>query len=350
MELNGIDISSYQADIDLSKVAADFVIVKATEGISYVSPVCDRQYQQAKKLGKLLGIYHFARPEFNSAYSEVEFFIKNIKGYLGECAIFLDWESAGMWNVSWALQWLQYFKQKTGITPVFYTYQNVLLAYDWSPIANAGFKLWAAKYRDYGIDRNYDMSLAGSKPQIGAFRNMIMWQWTSVGRLDGYNDNLDCDRFYGLADDWRALYGKTSTQKPHPQTKTATTPVYRLYNPSSQDHFYTIDSGEKTRLVGTGWRYEGVAWISPTSGTPVTRFFNAKTGDHMYTASGAEGNNLVRTGWKREGTAFFAKTSGTPVYRLYKSKTCDHLFTASAQEKQSALLVGYKDEGTAFYV
>ena len=34
MELNGIDISGYQANIDLSKVAADFVIVKATEGIS----------------------------------------------------------------------------------------------------------------------------------------------------------------------------------------------------------------------------------------------------------------------------------------------------------------------------
>lgn len=349
MELNGIDVSGYQSDIDLSKVAADFVIVKATEGISYVSPSCDRQYQQAKKLGKLLGVYHFARPEYNSAYSEVEFFVKNIKGYLGQCAIFLDWESAGMWNVSWALQWLQYFKQKTGITPVFYTYQSVLQSYDWSPVAKAGFKLWAAKYRDYGIDRNYDMSLAGSKPQIGAFSSMIMWQWTSVGRLDGYGDNLDCDRFYGSADDWRALYGKIAPAQ-KPQTQTKTTAVYRLYNPTSQDHFYTIDSGEKTQLVGTGWRYEGIAWMSPSSGTPVTRFFNPKTGDHMYTASETEGNNLVKTGWKREGTAFFAKTSGTPVFRLYKSKTCDHLFTASTQEKQSALLIGYKDEGTAFYV
>ena len=82
MELNGIDISGYQANIDLSKVAADFVIVKATEGISYVSPVCDHQYQQAKKLGKLLGVYHYAHPEYNSAISEVDFFVKNIKGYL----------------------------------------------------------------------------------------------------------------------------------------------------------------------------------------------------------------------------------------------------------------------------
>ncbi|MDD6685142.1 MAG: GH25 family lysozyme [Lachnospiraceae bacterium] len=349
MELNGIDISDYQADIDLSKVAADFVIPKATEGIGYVSPSCDRQYQQAKKLGKLLGVYHFARPEYNSAYSEVEFFIKNIKGYLGQCAIFLDWESAGMWNVSWALQWLQYFRQKTGIAPVFYTYESVLQRYDWSPVAKAGFKLWAAKYRDYGIDNNYDMTNAGSRPRLGAFSYMIMWQWTSVGRLNGYGGNLDCDRFYGSPDDWRALYGKIAPAQ-KTQTQTKTTAVYRLYNPTSQDHFYTIDSGEKSQLVGTGWRYEGIAWMSPSSGTPVIRFFNAKTGDHMYTASATEGNNLVKTGWKREGTAFFSKSSGTPVFRLYKSKTCDHLFTASTQEKQSAILIGYKDEGTAFYV
>ena len=349
MELNGIDVSGYQSDIDLSKVAANFVIVKATEGIGYVSPSCDRQYQQAKKLGKLLGIYHFARPEFNSAYSEVEFFIKNIKGYLGECAIFLDWESAGMWNVSWALQWLQYFRQKTGIAPVFYTYESVLQRYDWSPVAKAGFKLWAAKYRDYGIDNNYDMTNAGSRPRLGAFSSMIMWQWTSVGRLNGYGGNLDCDRFYGSPDDWRALYGKIAPAQ-KTQTQTKTTAVYRLYNHTSQDHFYKIEFGEKSKLVGTGWRYEGHAWMSPSSGTPVIRFFNAKTGDHMYTASATEGNNLVKTGWKREGTAFFSKSSGTPVFRLYKSKTCDHLLTASTQEKQSAILIGYKDEGTAFYV
>ena len=345
MELNGIDISGYQANIDLSKVAADFVIVKATEGISYVSPVCDHQYQQAKKLGKLLGVYHYAHPEYNSAISEVDFFVKNIKGYLGECAIFLDWESSGLWNVSWALQWLQYFRQKTGITPVFYTYESVLQRYDWSPVAKAGFKLWAAKYRDYGIDNNYDMTNAGSRPRLGAFSKMIMWQWTSVGRLNGYSGNLDCDRFYGSPDDWRALYGKIA-----PAQKPKTVQVYRLYNATTQDHFYTVDSGEKSQLIANGWTYEGIAWNSPTSGNPVIRLYNSATGDHMYTASGDEANNLVRSGWKREGTAFFVKRSGTPVYRLYKAKTCDHLFTISTNEKKSAMMSGYKDEGIAFYI
>lgn len=33
MTLNGIDVSDWQQDIDLSKVSADFVIVKMTQGV-----------------------------------------------------------------------------------------------------------------------------------------------------------------------------------------------------------------------------------------------------------------------------------------------------------------------------
>ena len=45
MALNGIDISNYQAGINLSVVPCDFVICKATEGTYYVNPDCNRAYQ-----------------------------------------------------------------------------------------------------------------------------------------------------------------------------------------------------------------------------------------------------------------------------------------------------------------
>ena len=60
MAMNGIDIASYQAGIDLSVVPCDFVIVKATEGTGYVNPDFIRAYAQAKNAGKCLGIYHYA--------------------------------------------------------------------------------------------------------------------------------------------------------------------------------------------------------------------------------------------------------------------------------------------------
>ena len=46
MSMNGIDVSGWQKGIDLSKVPADFVIIKATQGTSYVNSDCDRAYQQ----------------------------------------------------------------------------------------------------------------------------------------------------------------------------------------------------------------------------------------------------------------------------------------------------------------
>ena len=50
MTLNGIDISKWQSGINLSAVKADFVIVKATEGIGYVDKSCDGFFQKALSL------------------------------------------------------------------------------------------------------------------------------------------------------------------------------------------------------------------------------------------------------------------------------------------------------------
>lgn len=58
--LNFIDISSHQADLNLVAVSNSIqgVIVKATEGTSYVNPYCDRHYQQAKNANIMRGFYH----------------------------------------------------------------------------------------------------------------------------------------------------------------------------------------------------------------------------------------------------------------------------------------------------
>ena len=72
MALNGIDISNWQAGIDLSAVPCDFVISKATEGCWYVSADCARQVEQALSLGKCVGVYHYANG--GNAVSEADFF------------------------------------------------------------------------------------------------------------------------------------------------------------------------------------------------------------------------------------------------------------------------------------
>lgn len=223
--MNGIDISNWQSDLDLSKIACDFVIVKATEGVGFVDKSCDKFFQQGLKLGKKLGFYHFARPELNSAVKEAEFFYNNTKNYFGKGIPVLDWESSGKSNVTWALTWLNKVYELTGVKPMIYMSESVVNAYDWSKVVAGDYGLWVAKYRDNQIDYNYNMSNAGNKPSVKWWSFYAMWQWTSCGRLDGYNASVDCDLFYGDAATWDAYVGKSSVSLPDTQVD-----YEKLYN------------------------------------------------------------------------------------------------------------------------
>jgi len=211
--MKGIDISNYQKDINLANIDCDFVIVKATEGKSIVDKSCDKFFQQARALGKSVGFYHFARPEYNDAHTEAQFFYENTKNYFRQGIPILDWESKGKANVAWAKAWLDEIYNLTGVRPIIYMSSSVTRTYDWSSVANANYGLWVAKYRDYAVDYNYDMSNAGSKPSIKWWKFYAMWQWTSTGRLNGYSGNLDCDEFYGDVKAWNAYAGITGEQK-----------------------------------------------------------------------------------------------------------------------------------------
>lgn len=222
MTLNGIDISKWQSGINLSAVNADFVIVKATEGIGYVDKSCDGFFQKALSLGKKLGFYHFARPTANNdPIREADFFYENCKGYFGKAIPILDWEAENKQNVAYAKAWLDRVYQRSGVKPVIYMSESVVNSYDWSSVANADYGLWVAKYRDNNPDYNYNMANAGSRPRVKWWKNYCMWQWTSSGRLNGYNGNLDCNVFYGDKSTWDAYVGKsTSTAKPQSTRKT----------------------------------------------------------------------------------------------------------------------------------
>ena len=117
MSLYGTDQSNWQPN---QITDGDFIICKATEGTNYVDQTCDIKYQMNKAAGKLLGVYHFARPEWNSAEAEAEFFVNNIKGYIGEAILVLDWESPNKWDVNWAKRWLDKVYNLTGVKPLIY--------------------------------------------------------------------------------------------------------------------------------------------------------------------------------------------------------------------------------------
>ena len=238
--MRGIDISEAQKYIDLSKIDFDFVIIKATEGKTYTDPCFFKHLNNALKIGKPIGFYHYARPENNSAHDEVDNFLKAVGDKIGQGVPFLDWESSAKYNVKWALDWLNEFYSRTGVKPLIYMSQSVVNSYDWSKVAPK-YGLWVAKYKDYGIDYNYDMSNAGSLPSIKWWETCYMWQWTSVGRLDGYSSNLDCDEFYGDESLWDELKKVEDDDKTDFNYIEVLDGVNEYYKHETGDCFFTID-------------------------------------------------------------------------------------------------------------
>lgn len=127
------------------------------------------------------------------------------------------------------------------------------------------------------------------------------------------------------------------------------TPVHRLFNAGSGEHFYTCAEDEKDGLVSQGWAYEGVAWKCPDPQVAVFRMW-MPGGKHFFTASFDEAQGLTENRWKCEGVPFFAKREGAPVRRAFNKYTGDHLLTTSDADMANAIAAGYADEGVAFHV
>lgn len=162
----------------------------------------------------------------------------------------------------------------------------------------------------------------------------------------------------GWTEDVMQDYGGTITwhcdNQPAPEPEAPeVTPMYRLYNPNSGEHFYTGSTVERDTLVGYGWIYEGIAWNAPVDGgEPVYRLFNPNNGDHHYTMSTVERDNLVSVGWQYEGIAWNSVAPNDyPQYRLYNPNAdCgSHHYTGSTEERDYLVSLGWRYEGIGWY-
>lgn len=196
--MNGIDISRYQKGIDLKKVPCDFVIVKATQGTSFVSSQFKVQAQSTLDLGKLLGIYHYSGG--GGAIPEAKFFLDTVKDYIGKAILFLDWEgeqNPNFRNPEYAKAFLAYVKQATGITPFIYMSKSVCRQYSW----DSSYPLWCAQYKNQEPTGYQENPWTDSKG-FGAWRDCVILQYSSKGQLPGYYGNLDLDKAYISPEVW----------------------------------------------------------------------------------------------------------------------------------------------------
>ena len=273
--LKGIDISHHQKGIDLGAIDTDFVICKATEGNGYTDEMCDTFYQKAKSLGKKLGVYHFARPDLgNTAEAEADWFIKETLGYHKEAILVLDWESGDLTNVSWAKAWLDRVYSKTGVKPIIYMSASVMSSADWSSVVNADYGLWVA---NYGTNDGTAQDNVFNKYPLKYWSFYALWQYTSTGKLNGYNGNLDLNYFSGDSSAWdKYAGGSPSSSKPSNPVETK----------STDDLAREVIAGKygngEDRKNALGSRYDEVqARVNEILGINQVEYYIVQSGDNL---------------------------------------------------------------------
>ncbi|OCQ94707.1 hydrolase [Oscillatoriales cyanobacterium USR001] len=188
MSIRGIDVSSYQPNINWQSVANDgilFAFVKATEGVTWIDDTFARNWAAMKTVGIQRGAYHFFRPA-SSIQGQIDSFLKTVKLQPGDLPPVLDVESTGGLGATEICDrmaiWLDAVEKETGMQPIIYTYPGF-----WENLGTKRFSdypLWIAHYT------------TAEEPWVsGGWSSWTFWQYTDKGRVAGISGNVDINIF-----------------------------------------------------------------------------------------------------------------------------------------------------------
>ena len=239
-----------------------------------------------------------------------------------------------------------------------YAASNDLVLYDKNNVA-------MTKYETFNIANQYDVQVSYKLvPESGyTFAEYSPSTATTkiTLKINGVDKtNSSSVRISKRSDGNGGTYYELSVYNGHlysPVAKAETStesPMYRLYNPNSGEHFYTSSADEREIDVAAGWNYEGVGWVAPTTGTPVMRLYNPVAGEHHYTTSKDEADNLVAAGWNLESDCAWYSApaeTGIPVYREYNPNqfAWNHNYTPNQEENDLLVKAGWQFEGISWY-
>ncbi|MEU6681413.1 glycoside hydrolase family 25 protein [Streptomyces sp. NPDC046925] len=148
--LKGIDVSSYQSTFDTDGIS--FVIIKATEGRSYVNPRLTAQVKRARDGGCVVGFYHFLWP--GNIKAQAEYFVSKAPEKAGDL-LAVDWEWTGEHTRASNAEKDRFIKEVKRLRPnhqvMLYTNRDFWLNHDTT--SYAGDALWIADYVTAGKPR-----------------------------------------------------------------------------------------------------------------------------------------------------------------------------------------------------
>lgn len=284
--LLGVDVSNYQAGMNMTAVDPDFVIVMVTQDtgrFAFTNQYHQAQLDEAVALGKPVGVYHYVgggdSGTASDAEAEADRFLEAVRatGHFERVMWCIDWETDD--NLAWGNEAylgiiIDRVQRATGKPAMLYASSG---SFPWGLAAQYGCGTWAAQYAD-SDPTGWDKS-----PWSDGSWTATMHQYTGTGRVPGYDGDLDLDVFYGSEADFRA-YAINSAAAPSAPRR-APAPSARPTAPDGQD---LLD-------VDGQWGSRTVARFQQVMGTPIDgvldddgsacieafqRFLNGAVGDH----------------------------------------------------------------------
>jgi len=189
----GIDISYYQENIKwkkLKKQKPHFIFMKATEGTTIQDSKYQSNYKEAKKLGILVGSYHFFSYLTNGK-DQANNFLLTAKHQKGDLPLVLDAEFSKKMPLMKLVQnqlvnFINTIYNKTGHYPIIYCdYDYYKLYLKGSMPHNC--KLWIVDYR--------------GKPDC----KWSFWQTTNKFKIEGIKRYVDFNLFNGANKDLKSI-------------------------------------------------------------------------------------------------------------------------------------------------
>lgn len=221
----GIDVSSWQGDIDWKKVKADnvdFAFVRASYGSSMLDEKFAQNMKDAAAAGMPAGVYVFSTALTESqALEEAQLAIRQMKGYKVSYPVVIDLEYSSMTRLSKdkvgriALAFCNEIK-KAGYYPMVYCnawwYRDII---DWSYLKN--IDVWIAQYGD----RIMPPSTEDYKYTIWQGTDGLSGLSSTKGLIDGISKYNVVDVNFGFVDYTKII---TPREKPLSNYKPATEP------------------------------------------------------------------------------------------------------------------------------
>lgn len=225
MGIRGIDISNYQASMDVERVVREndiaFVIVQSNDG-TFRNVSFQNQINAARRGGAMVAAYLYQRPNWQDTVNTFKSIVSN------DIPVIVDVEdgSGGVditWNIHRSL-WASGYKTPSLYLPGWY----------WDKIGRPSLVglpgIWKSWYPN-NIPDTYNNHLAKVPNSVWTGHGGLpvnILQFSGTGRLSGYGANVDLNYYPGTREEFANLLGQEEDDMPSAEEVAAAVWNYQI--------------------------------------------------------------------------------------------------------------------------